>query len=84
VQVEQVTPEQIAALAESVLVALGGVEKTAGAEAGACAAELLVRLALFHVFTRVGPQATRNLLIHIFADVQTEIAALNGGSACLS
>jgi len=84
VQVEQVTPEQIAALAERVLVALGGVEKTAGAEAAARACEILTRLSTHYLFTCIGPQATKNMLIRVYADLQSEISALNGGSTTLS
>ncbi len=74
------TPEQVASLAKSVLEALTGVETASGVEAGADAAELLIRIALFHVFNHVGPLATKALLVRIYADLDVSIADANAGS----
>ena len=80
----QVTPEQIAALAESFIKSLDGVRTASGDEAAARACELLTRLSLFHVFTRLGPQAAKAMMVRVFADLQSEISTLNGGSTTLS
>jgi hypothetical protein len=81
---ESPTPEKVASLAKAVLEALTGVETAAGVEAGAGAAEMLVRLALFHVFNHVGPQATRDLMFRVFADLEASVADANAGSSAIS
>jgi hypothetical protein len=84
VGVTQTTPEQVASLAKAILEALAGVETASGVEAGAGAAEMLVRLALFHVFNHVGPQATRDMMFRLFTDLEASIAAANAGSSAIS
>jgi hypothetical protein len=76
--------EGLATVAQSIVIALGHIQTAGGAEVAAHAAGLMIGLATQHLLTACGPQAARDTLIRVYADLQAEIEAQNSGSTAIN
>jgi hypothetical protein len=75
---------ELAAVATSVVKALGSIQTSAGDEVARQACAITIRLATIHLLNAVGPQAARNALAATWRDLGEDIASQNGGAALIN
>jgi hypothetical protein len=77
-------PAGLAIVAESVVRALANIATATSPAVATQAAEILTRISTSFLLQNLGPVAARDVLVRVYADLQAEIAAQNGGSVALS